>query len=171
MQHACVGQAARIVADGDDDNETLIIALSVCEVNQHAHVVAAVDNLEETVEHLRKLKRGIECVPQDIVTMITQAIQDPGITRLYTKFLSNIEGHAGFRFDIPEGDDSWTYGSLLCHFKKKHNATLLALTDTHRFDAKITENPPWDHTVRGGMSLFYIAEERLTGVDLQEVPS
>ena len=169
MKNACVDQASRIVADGDDDNETLVIALTVCEINQHAHVVAAVGDMSESEEHLRKLNRGIECVPQEIVTMVTQAIQDPGITRLYKKFLSNIEGHAGFRFDIPEGKEEWSYGTLLCHLKKNYNATLLALTDTHRFDAEIIENPPWEFGVRGGMSLFYIAPERLTAIDLQNI--
>jgi voltage-gated potassium channel len=169
MENACVDKASRIVADGDDDNETLVIALTVCETNRHAHVVAAVDDMAESEEHLRKLNRGIECVPQEIVTMITQAIQDPGITDLYKKFLSNIEGHAGFRFDIPEGKGEWLYGKLLCHFKKSYNATLLALTDTHNYDAEIIENPPWEFEVRGGMSLFYIAPERLTAIDFQNV--
>ena len=171
MDKACVDQASRIVADGDDDNETLIIALTVCKLNGHAHVVAAVDNLAESEEHLKKIGRGIECVPQKMVTMITQAMQDPGITNLYKKLLSNIEGHAGFRFDISEGNEQWTYGALLHHFKKNYNATLLALTESHRFDAEIIENPPWDFVVKSGMSLFYMAPERLTGIDLKNISS
>ncbi len=171
MDRTCVDQASRIIADGDDDNETLVIALTVCKRNGHAHIVAAVDNLAETEEHLKKLGCGIECVPQKMVTMITQAMQDPGITNLYKKLLSNIEGHAGFRFDISEGNEEWNYGELLHHFKKNYNATLLALTESHRFDAEIIENPPWDFVVKSGMSLFYIAPERLAGIDLKSISS
>ena len=39
-----VDHAARIVADGQDDNETLIICLAVTELNTEAHIVAAVEN-------------------------------------------------------------------------------------------------------------------------------
>jgi len=164
LERSCAGSAARIVADGDDDNETLIIALAVCEINRSAHIVAALHNLQDSREHLKKLGRGIECVPQELTTMIAQAVLDPGITLLYNKFLSNIEGHAGFRLNIPEDAGQWSYGDLLTHFKRHYDATLMAATRSHDFESEIVENPPWTHRVRGGMSLYYIAPSRLTDV-------
>jgi voltage-gated potassium channel len=161
FRYACVDRAAKIVADGADDNETLIICLAVTEINTDAHLVAAVGNMEDTKEHLLRIRKGIECVPQDLIAMIAQAVLDPGITRLYSKFLSNIEGHAGFRFDIAEGERVWQYGALMTHFKRSYDATLLAVTRSHRFEADIIENPRWEFEVKSGMSLFYIAPERL----------
>jgi voltage-gated potassium channel len=166
LQNSCVDHAARIVADGQDDNETLIMCLAVTEVNTEAHIVAAVENMESTREHLMRIRKGIECVPRDLVTMIVQAVQDPGITRLYSKLLSNVEGHAGYRLDLSEDAGEWEFGPLLSHFKKNHNAIIVAATESHGFESDIIENPPWDFRVKGGMSLFYIAPARLTEVSL-----
>ena len=127
--------------------------------------VAAVQDKEETQEHLDKIQKGIECVPQNIATMIVQAVQDPGITRLYSKLLSNVEGQAGFRIDLPQEVGSWAYGDLLVAFKKHLNATLMAATETHEYEAPIIENPPWNFEVKGGMSLYYVASARIANLD------
>ncbi len=169
MERSAIARAGRIVADGRDDNETLVMALAACKENKTGHVVAAVDDVEQSQEHLSRLDRWIECVPADLVTMVVQAVQDPGITRVYNRFLSNLEGHSGFRMDLAGDAGKHKYGDLLVHFKKQHDATLLGIALSHAYDAELIENPPWDREVEGGMSLYYIAAKRLSKVDLSRV--
>ena len=127
--------------------------------------MAAVQDKEETQQHIDKIHKGIECVPRNIPTMIVQAVQDFGIIRLYSKLLSNVEGQAGFRIDLPENVGPWIFGDQLVAFKKHLDATLMAATETHEYESPIIENPAWGFEVKGGMSLYYVAPERLTNVD------
>ena len=101
--------------------------------------------------------------------MICEAAQDPGISRLYSRFMSNLEGNSGYRYDIPEGTGECSYEDLFEHLKRKHGATLLAATESHSFEAEIHENPDWDFVLKGGMSVYYVAPMRLSGIDFSSL--
>ncbi len=169
LKRVCATKAHRVIVDGQNDDETLAICLMVNQLNQTAHIVAALHSLDEYAEKIHLIRPSIECVPTAMVTMIVQATQDPGITRLYGSLLSNLTGSAGFRVHIPEGAGEWEFYKVLLHFKKNYNATIIASAASHDYAAAIHENPAWDEIIQGGMSLYYIAPKRLEEVDWKGV--
>ena len=165
LQRACVVKAERVIVDGKDDNESLAIVVAIVHVNKTAHIVSALHDVEEKVETFQRVSKKIECVPWGMVTMIVQALQDPGISRLYSNLLSNLRGHSGFRLDIPKNVRGVLYGDLFTFFKNEYDATLIGVANSYDSDAEIVENPPCECAVNGGMSIYYISGMRLTDID------
>lgn len=169
FDRACLSEAQRVVIYGQDDNETLAIALAVNHASPEAHLVAALQDLEGYNSKIALVSRTIECVPSGILTMIVQALQDPGISRLYNRLLSNVDGHAGFRLQLPSDFKEVPFGSVFCFLKQNYNATAIAVTTTHHGDSDITENPDWNTTISQGMGIFYIAPKRLKSIDWNQL--
>ena len=165
LRRACINQASRVIVDGHGDNETLVIAVAVVHENEQAHVVVALHDLEGYSENCQRVSRSIECVPSGMVTMIVQALQDPGIIRLYGNLLSNLRGHEGYRLDVPGVFSKVQYIDLLVRLKQEHNATLIGMAQSHESHAEVRENPDPNFEVCGGMSLYYIAPRRITEID------
>ena len=165
LERACVASAERVIVDGQDDNESLAIAVAIVHVNKKAHIVSAVHDVEEKAENFQMISNKIECVPWGMVTMIVQALQDPGITRLYSNLLSNLRGHSGFRIVIPENVKGVLCGDLFTFLKRRYDVTLIGVATSHNSDAEILENPSSDLVVNSGMSIYYISETRLTNID------
>ena len=165
LERACVVKSERVIVDGRDDNESLAIVVAIVHVNKTAHIVSAVHDVEEKAENFEMVSKKIECVPSGMVTMIVQALQDPGITRLYSKLLSNLRGNSGFRLDVPKSVREVLYGDLFTFFKNEYDATLIGVANSHDSDAEIVENSPCDCVVNGGMSIYYISRMRLTDIN------
>ncbi len=168
IEKSCAADASRVIVHGHDDNETLALCLTIHHVNPQAHMVAALKSTSEYSEKIDMINPAIECVPAGMMTMIVQALQDPGITRLYNRLLSNLSGHEGYRLSLPKDFRSCKFGMLFCFFKQHYNATIIAITASHRFDAVIEENPRWDQLIQSGQDLYYIADQRLTTIDWEK---
>ena len=165
MTRSGIAQAGRIIIDGQDDNETMAIAITVeSVVNQACHIVVALNDPESNAELIHRLDPCIECVTSSVLTMMIQAMQDPGITRLYTRLLSNREGSEGYRIVVPDEAPPKDLMSYLTSFKQNYNATILAVAESESPGATLYDNPSWDFEIRPGMVIYYVAEDRLANI-------
>lgn len=162
LGRACVGSADRIVIHCDDDNETLLSALAVTAANPRAHIVTHLQR-EESRRHLARVNPAIEVVMSVTIPMIVQALQDPGVTQLVQRLLSNVSDDVFYSLRVPEGAGEWTFGALLRALKERHDAILIGIAG----EAGLEVNPGADSPVIGGAVLYYIAIARLTDVDWQ----
>ncbi|MBF0289017.1 MAG: NAD-binding protein [SAR324 cluster bacterium] len=163
LERACVKNATRIIVDLEDDSEAVRLCLDLNEVinTNNTHVVVALKQEYEYEKYIGQINPAFECVDSDMVALIVQACQDPGITRLYKKLFSNKEGQTGYKEIIPQQFSQCQYIDLLFAIKKKYDVTILAIGESNAFQASIQENPPSEKIINGGMTLFYVASERI----------
>ena len=166
FHRACLPKARRIIVDLEDDLKAveLCVRINVMK-NPEAHAVVALRHVPTEEEVVAMINPTFECVDSDNTSMITQACQDPGVSRLFATLLNNFYGQVAFRANIPKTFRACSFGMLLHKFKETHNALVIATTDTHELNPVIRENPSFESQVHGGMGVYYLAPERLTQID------
>lgn len=168
MSRSCVGYADRVIIDGKNDDQSATVALAVneaCEDNPSVHIVVGLVNPYENTKTINRINAKMECVTSHLVSMMVQAMQDPGASRVFTRLLSNIEGQVLYRANIPQAAGPWRYVELLVELKRHYEASLVAVAPSHGHASDPVENPPADTTIRGGMAIFYIAKARIPKIE------
>lgn len=164
MRRSCVADADRVVIDGRNDDQSSTIALAVneaCQDNPGVHIVIGLMNPDENTRTIHRINAKIECVTAHVVSMMVQAMQDPGASRVFSRLLSNTEGQALYRINVPQSAGSWSYIDLLVKLKRLHEASLVAVAPSHDHESDPVENPLASTIVQGGMAIFYIARARI----------
>jgi voltage-gated potassium channel len=160
MERACVAKAHAIMIHSNEDRITIVAALAASTFNSEAHMVVKLSD-PESERHLLRINPRIECVLPLSVKMTVQALQDPGITRVMHALLSNVDDDVVFRVEVPASARTWRFDALLDAFKRRHQAILIGVSGTTDPTAKVSINPRGDFEVQTGMTMFYIASERL----------
>jgi voltage-gated potassium channel len=156
MTRACVQRARTAVIDGRDDNETLAIAVAVDHANPQIHLVAAVRDLGRR-ENLRYVNAGVQVVQWHIPFLLTEEATDPGITQVYNDLMSS-GGHGNtYSMPVPPDFPHATFGDCQTYFGRSFGATVLAV----RGSDGLVVSPPWDTPVPAGMTLYYVAGQRI----------
>jgi len=156
MTRACVPRARTAVLDGRDDNETLAIAVAVDHANPRIHLVAAVRDLSRR-ESLRYVNESVQVVQWHMPFLLSEEASDPGITQIYNDLMSS-GGHGNtYSMAIPAGFGHATFGDCQTHFGRSFGATVLAVRDGDGLKV----SPPWETPVSRGMTLYYVAAERV----------
>lgn len=160
LERASISTASHVIIHGQDDNETLVIALAVRSMNKDAHVVAHVYR-HESETHLRRVDPRIECVTPMSVPLLVQAIQDAGATAVIQAMLSNTRDDTLYRIDIPEARPDETFGELTRLFVERAKSRLLAYASNPEDRSTVELNPPDETRIQGGMCLYYLGPRRL----------
>lgn len=166
LKRACVADAYSIIVHGHDDSQTILAAIAASHVNKIAHIVAHVENPENSI-HLRRISPRIECVLPVIVPMIVQAMQNPGATKVFEALLSNLVDDGVYRIDIPAVNKEWQFGYLLDTFKKNFGALVLAVSNSDSSGMDL--NPGSGVIVKGGSALFYIGKKQIPSIDWETI--
>ncbi|MDQ4010636.1 MAG: ion channel [Actinomycetota bacterium] len=161
MTRACVAQAATVIIDGRDDNETLAIALAVDHTNPQVHMVVALREMNRR-EQLRYVNPKIQCVQWYMPNLVTEEALDPGITQVYADLMSSGGGGNTYSVQLPDNLSGSTFGECQIHFGRHFSATLIAV----RSAGQVIVSPRWDAAVEAGATLYYLAERRIDESDL-----
>jgi voltage-gated potassium channel len=161
MQRACVADAATVVIDGRDDNESLAIAVAVDHANPNVHMVAALRDMSRCT-HLRYVNPGVQCVQWHMPKLVTEEALDPGITQVYTDLMS--EGGSGntYSMRLPATLAHMTFGECQTHFGRRFGATVIAV----RQQAGLAVSPAWDTPLDNQMTVYYLADRRIKPSEL-----
>lgn len=161
MTRACVAQAATVIIDGRDDNETLAIALAVDHANPDLHVVVGLREMSRR-EQLRYVNPKIQCVQWYMPNLVTEEALDPGITQVYADLMSSGGGGNTYSVQLPESLSGSTFGECQMHFGRRFGATVIAV----RSAGRVAVSPRWDAAVEARATLYYLAEQRIDESDL-----
>jgi hypothetical protein len=83
-------------------------------------------------------------------------MQDPESSYVFQHLMSNLNGATLYRVDIPvDIKQKWEFRDLYLSCREKLNITIIAIKNT-----EIVNHPPMESLITGGMSLFYVGEER-----------
>lgn len=167
LEKGCVNKAKNIIVYGADDNKTLAYGIAANRINNSAHIVAYFCD-EENAKNLKRVNGRIECVTSVAVSLLVHAMSDPGSAAIISNLSSHTDVGTQYRLNVPLDFEGASFSEILCHFHYQHDAILIGFAESWKPEAKVILNPKGG-IIGGGMSLFYIADERLENVNWQEI--
>lgn len=166
LKNACIGEADKIIVYGSDDNQTTAYGIAASHHNRKAHIVAYFND-SENMETLRRVNPRIECIGSMAVQLLAHAMQDAGVSRVIMALTSHRVDSTLFRLNVPPlQGEKIQYSDAARIFKNWHHVTVIGTASSQESDAEIDLNPKNNVEVRGGMSLFYIGDDRLEDKDI-----
>ncbi len=162
LEQACASRARVILIYGSDDDHTLAIGIAVSQVaSPEAHVVAYFRS-SESGNLLRRVNQSVDLVTSMTSAMIVQTMQDPGSSRVFQLLTSDQDQDATmYRMNIPDGVSEVKFWQIFIGFKTGYDAIVTGLAQNWSANAQVDLNPRNDSLVKGGMSIFYLANQRL----------
>ncbi|UZE97350.1 potassium channel family protein [Alkalimarinus alittae] len=161
MQRAGIDSASSIIIDTPEDDITMTTALFCNSRNPNAHMIAYFQD-----DHLSQLLKvhcpNIECAPSVDVELIVKAAMYPGSSELHHDLLNVEDGMTQYAITYPKSSQSVSIRDIFIAFKEKHDATIIAIAET---GSKPELNPSFNKTLHGGATIYYIADERIDGLD------
>jgi voltage-gated potassium channel len=95
--------------------------------------------------------------------MVTEELQDPGISSVYADLMTHGGGNT-YSTPVPDTLDGRTFGDFQRALGTGYRATILAARADHR----LMISPDWQTPMAAGSTLYYVAERRLSGQDLEQ---
>lgn len=156
LRRAGVHRAHSVLVDPRDDNEGLAMAVTVDHVQPGVHLVVALRDMARAPQ-LRYVNAGIRCVRWHTPRMITEELQDPGITEIYDVLTTH--GGAGNTYSstLPDSLGPVTYGACQLALGRQFAATVLAARNT----AGLLISPDWNTDLEPGTVLYYVSDNRI----------
>ncbi len=165
MQRAGIDSASTIIIDTPEDDVTMTTALYCNSRNPTAHMIAYFKD-----EHLSQLLKmhcpNVECAPSIDVELLVKAAMYPGSSELHHDLLNVENGMTQYAILYPEDKQSVPFRKLFIALKEKHEATVIATADKN---GKPELNPRNDKVLIPGATLYYIADERIDGIDWESL--
>jgi voltage-gated potassium channel len=167
MTRACVKDAGKVIIHAGTDYESISIALAVKEINHTAPIVVRANDPGKEVDIERVDRKRVVCIASIDVPMMVREIHNPGITQVIERLLSP-DGQDLRSIQVPEGNQTYTFGLLAHKFREEHGAILIGMRPAgHAVNAGSVLNPAFNAVVEGGMFLDYIARSAVV-FDWQE---
>ena len=161
MDRAAIADASCIIIDNPDDDLSLSTALFCNSCNRSAHIIAYFQD-EQLGSLLKSHCPNVECMPSVAVEMMAKSAVDPGSSKLHHQLLAADQGMTQYSLKY-EGNESISVETLFSEFKKKFDAIFIGVSD--EVGGSIQLNPPLEQTIKPGLILYYIADERISAVD------
>lgn len=162
MRRANVAGANCIIIDTPSDAETMTTALFCNQQNPQAHLIAYFQD-----ESLSQLLRGhcpnVECMPSVSIEMMAKSAMDPGSSVLHHELLNATRGMTQYSTKIPQLPAKISMQAVFNGLKTLHNATVIAVGDNT--DDHVHINPSFEYSLNPGDTLYYIADERIHGIE------
>lgn len=164
LSRAAIGDAHSVLIDARDDNEALVMLVTVDHMTtDDTHLVVALRDLDRAA-HLKYVNPAVRCVQWHAPRMITEELQAPGITQLYTELMTYGAGGNTYSVRLPDSLERVTFGDCQTVLGRRHDATVLAV----REGDDLLVSPPWQTQIAGGSVLYYISRERLRPNDIAD---
>ncbi|QFU91507.1 potassium channel family protein [Amycolatopsis sp. YIM 10] len=158
LRRACAHRARAVLIDARDDNEALAVAVTVDHLQAAAHVVVALRDLDRA-NHFRYVSESIHCVQWHNPHMLTEELQDPGITQVYEEIMTHGGTGNTYSLRLPEAT---AFGDCQIALGREHNATALAA----RTPESLLVSPSWDTVLPVGSVLYFVCRRRISEAQL-----
>jgi voltage-gated potassium channel len=162
LRRACVHRAQALLIDARDDNEALSLAVAATHVNPDAHTVVTLRDMARA-QNFSYVDDDVRCVQWHSPRMVTEELQDPGISQVYADLMTHGGGNT-YSTTVPESLAGLTFGDFQLGLGRSFRATVLAA----RGDHELMVSPDWQTPVAAGATLYYVAGRRLRREDLEQ---
>jgi voltage-gated potassium channel len=153
LARAAVSRAAAVLVDARDDNEALAMAVVVHHAAPRSHLVVALRDMSRA-RQLRYIRDDVCCVQWHSPRLITEELQDPGISDVYAELMTHGGGNT-YSLCLPTDR---TFGHCQLALGRHFQATVLAA----RTGDQVLVSPPWPTPLRVGTILYYVGRRRIT---------
>ncbi len=154
---AGAANAKTILIRGANDDDTLAATLAARAIAPEVHVVAHIEN-EDTARLIETQIANIEVFSSISVDMMVRAAHDPGASRLASLMFSSRTESTAFSLRVPADIQPIGYLDALVALKKSLRITLIGVSEEN--GRHLDLNCVGDRKIKGGDTLFYIANER-----------
>jgi voltage-gated potassium channel len=162
LRRAGVNRARTVLVDLPSDDQALAVVVAVKAIAPQVHVVVGLQDL--TRQRLFQLLSGsVECAQWHLPLLLCEAVSSPGLSQVYTDLLSSDGGANTYSLDLPTVPSGLTVGACQRWLGEHHNVTVLAVRDGEQQQV----NPPWQTSLRAGMTLYYVATRPLRLTELE----
>lgn len=155
LRRAGVDRARSALIDARDDNEALVLAVAVDHVARDAHLVVALRDMSRAT-HLNYVDSAVRCVQWHNPRMITEELQDPGISQVYAELMTH-GGSNTYSVRLPDSFGPVSFGECQTALGERYDATVLAA----RVGDGLMVSPPWQTRLAGGTVLYYVCRQRI----------
>ena len=162
LRRACLHDAQAVLVDARDDNEALSLTVAATHVNPHAHTVVTLRDLDRS-QNFGYVDDDVRCVQWHSPRMVTEELEDPGISQVYADLMTHGGGNT-YSTPVPDALDGRTFGDFQQALGTGYRATILAA----RADRRLMISPDWQTPMSAGSTLYYVAERRLSGQELEQ---
>ena len=149
--------AASILIRGATDDDTLAATLAARAAAPKAHIVVHMEN-EDTARLIEHQIDNIEVFSSISVDLMVRAAHDPGASRLANLMFPSRTESTAYSLCVPEGTPPLGYLDALVALKRSHRITLIGVSESG--GRHLDLNCVSDREIKGGDTLFYIANER-----------
>ena len=149
--------AHSILIRGATDDDTLAATLAARAAAPNAHIVAHMEN-EDAARLIEHQIDNIEVFSSISVDMMVRAAHDPGASRLANLMFSSRTDSTAYSLCVPDGIKPIAYLDALVALKKSHRITLIGVSESG--GKHLDLNCVGERPIKGGDTLFYIANER-----------
>ena len=152
------GAGARsVIVRGNTDDDTLAATLAARAAAPAAHIVAYFED-EGAASLVTSHDARVEAISSLSSQLLVRSSRDPGSSRMAELMFSGHTPDTAFSLCVPAGTPDATYLATLIGLKRHADLALIGLCSDER--GQVDLNCPVDHPVRGGDTLFYIADAR-----------
>ena len=150
--------AQSVLVDARDDNEALALTVAVDHLNRGRAPRGGAAGHEQAPASSATSSPRVHPVQWHTPRMITEELQDPGITQVYTDLMTDGGGGNTYSVRLPDSVGPMTFGECQTMLGRDHAALALAA----RGDDGLLVSPPWDTPLAPGTVLYYVSRQRLT---------
>jgi len=161
LRRANVQAAHSVLVDPRDDDQALAFTVAVDHLNPDVHLVVALRDMS-AARQLSYVSPRVRAVQWHTPRMITEELQDPGITQVYADLMTDGGGGNTYSLRLPEGSGPTTFGELQTRLGREHGA--LALAARNRDELLVS--PPWETELPAGTVVYYVSRARLSADQL-----
>ena len=161
LERSGIANARSIVVRGEDDDETLAATLAVSAAATRAHVVAYFDD-ERAADLIKRQCPSVEAIGSLSAELLVRSSRDPGASLVADLMFSTNSEDTAFSLQVPKGVEPFTYLAALIGLKRENDLTLIGIGEGAVGEGGAVDlNCPFDRTITAGITLFYIADERV----------
>lgn len=146
-----------MIVRGNTDDDTLAATLAARAAAPTAHIVAYFED-EGAALLITGQDSGVEASSSLSSQLLVRASRDPGASKLAELLVTGNTPDTAFSLRVPESAPTSTYLATLVGLKRHANLALIGLCSEE--EGEVDLNCPIDTPVRGGDTLFYIADAR-----------
>ncbi|PDT14867.1 transmembrane cation transporter [Rhizobium sp. J15] len=157
LTRAGAAGARSIVIRGANDDETLAAVLIAEEHAPAAHIVAYFQD-DRTAQMVKQRRPRVEAVGSLAEELLSRSARDPGSSEIAARLLSAASADTAFSLLVPPLSAPLSYGSVFLSLKRQYNVTLVGMLHKGVTDLNCRD----DLQLRGGETLYYISEMRLS---------
>lgn len=159
LERSCISRADVVVINGHStDERTMVVTVAANAIApKGAHIVVYLESAENC-RFFGLINPKIECVTSLRPMLLAQAVLNPGSTRIIGHLVNLQDPGNNYRIDVPDEVPEITFHLLLATFNLEYKAIVVGYAESHACDAPVHLNPKPDTRIKGGMSIFYIAD-------------